>query len=116
MAHSTISFPMPWLRRLSATRTPSICERQAPRREIPGRKLSWNVATTWPCAWPITEDQKAPPHPAIAVDRVAFSGEIVAVVVARTAAAARDAAELVDVDYAELPAALDLRRPAADET
>ncbi|MFP5394430.1 MAG: hypothetical protein ACLGI6_23315, partial [Gammaproteobacteria bacterium] len=37
-----------------------------------------------PCAWPIVEDQKAPPHPPIAVDRVAFAGEIVAVVVART--------------------------------
>lgn len=68
-----------------------------------------------PTAWPITEDQKAPPHPAIAVDRVAFSGEVVAVVAARTAAAARDAAELVDVDYEELPAVLDLRRAAADE-
>ncbi|WP_270887398.1 xanthine dehydrogenase family protein molybdopterin-binding subunit [Pedococcus sp. 5OH_020] len=67
------------------------------------------------CAWPITEDQKAPAHPAIAVDRVSFAGEIVAVVVARTAAAARDAAELVDVDYEELPAALDLKRAAADE-
>ncbi len=51
-----------------------------------------------PCAWPITPDQKAPAHPAIAVDRVAFAGEIVAVVIARSAAAARDAAELVDVD------------------
>ncbi|OLT39476.1 carbon monoxide dehydrogenase [Serinicoccus sp. CNJ-927] len=68
-----------------------------------------------PCAWPITEDQKAPPHPAIAVDRVAFSGEIVAVVAARTAAAARDAAELVDVDYEDLPAVLDLKAAAADE-
>lgn len=68
-----------------------------------------------PCAWPITEDQKAPPHPAIAVDRVAFSGEVVAVVIARSAAAARDAAELVDVDYEELPAVLDLRAAAADE-
>lgn len=68
-----------------------------------------------PCAWPITEDQKAPPHPAIAVDRVAFSGEVVAVVAARSAAAARDAAELVDVDYQELPAALELRASAADE-
>ena len=67
-------------------------------------------------AWPITEDQVAPVHPAIAVDRVAFAGEIVAVVVARSAAAARDAAELVDVDYDELPAALDLKRAAADET
>lgn len=68
-----------------------------------------------PCAWPITEDQKAPPHPAIAVDRVAFSGEVVAVVIARSPAAARDAAELVDVDYEELPAVLDLRAAAADE-
>jgi aerobic carbon-monoxide dehydrogenase large subunit len=67
------------------------------------------------CAWPITEDQVAPPHPAIAVDHVAFAGEVVAVVVARTAAMARDAAELVDVDYEELPPALDLRKAAADE-
>ncbi|WP_131106557.1 xanthine dehydrogenase family protein molybdopterin-binding subunit [Ornithinimicrobium sufpigmenti] len=69
-----------------------------------------------PCAWPITEDQKAPPHPAVAVDRVAFSGEVVAVVAARTAAAARDASELVEVDYEELPAALELKAAAADET
>ena len=48
-------------------------------------------------------------------DRVAFAGEIVAVVVARTAAEARDAAELVDVDYDELPAALDLKEAATDE-
>ncbi|WP_298886234.1 xanthine dehydrogenase family protein molybdopterin-binding subunit [uncultured Serinicoccus sp.] len=68
-----------------------------------------------PCAWPITEDQKAPPHPAIAVDRVAFSGEVVAVVAARSSAAARDAAELVDVDYEDLPAALDLRASAKDD-
>src|SRR5690606_3086144 len=69
-----------------------------------------------PCAWPITEDQKAPPHPAVAVDRVAFSGEVVAVVIARSAAAARDAAELVDVEYDELPAALELRAAADDVT
>ena len=37
-------------------------------------------------------------------DRVAFAGEVVAVVVARSAAEARDAAELVDVEYDELPA------------
>jgi carbon-monoxide dehydrogenase large subunit len=66
-------------------------------------------------AWPITADQKAPVHLPIAVDRVAFAGEIVAVVVARSAAEARDAAELVDVDYAELPAALDLREAAEDK-
>ena len=66
-----------------------------------------------PCAWPITEDQKAPPHPSIAVDRVAFAGEIVACVIARTAAEARDAVELVDVEYDELPAVLDLANATA---
>ena len=66
-------------------------------------------------AWPITADQKAPNHTPIAIDRVAFAGEIVAVVVARTAAEARDAAELVEVDYAEMPAALDLREAAEDK-
>ncbi|MFT3872876.1 MAG: xanthine dehydrogenase family protein molybdopterin-binding subunit [Nocardioides sp.] len=68
-----------------------------------------------PNAWPITPDQVTPPHPPVAVDRVAFAGEIVAVVVARSAAAARDAAELVDVDYEELPAALDLKESAEDK-
>jgi carbon-monoxide dehydrogenase large subunit len=65
-------------------------------------------------AWPITPDQKTPNHLPIPTDRVAFAGEIVAVVVARTAAEARDAAELVDVDYEELPAALDLKDAHAD--
>jgi carbon-monoxide dehydrogenase large subunit len=67
-----------------------------------------------PNVWPLTPDQVTPNHPPMAVDRVAFAGEIVAVVVARSAAEARDAAELVDVDYEELPAALDLKEAAAD--
>jgi carbon-monoxide dehydrogenase large subunit len=66
-------------------------------------------------AWPITTPQVAPVHPPIAVERVTFAGEIVAVVVARSAAEARDAAELVDVDYTEMPAALDLREAAEDK-
>ena len=65
-------------------------------------------------AWAITEDQVTPPHLPMPSDRVAFAGEIVAVVVARSAAEARDAAELVDVEYDELPAALDLKEAAAD--
>ncbi len=66
-------------------------------------------------AWPITPDQVTPTHSPMPSDRVSFAGEIVAVVVARTAAEARDAAELVDVEYDELPAALDLKAAAADE-
>jgi carbon-monoxide dehydrogenase large subunit len=74
-----------------------------------------DIQGSLPNAWPITPDQKAPAHPPIAVDRVAYAGEIVAVVVARSSAIARDAAELVDVDYDELPAALELKSAAADE-
>ncbi|HZJ07300.1 MAG TPA: xanthine dehydrogenase family protein molybdopterin-binding subunit [Nocardioidaceae bacterium] len=68
-----------------------------------------------PTVWAINTEQKSPVHPSIAVDRVAFAGEIVAVVIARSAAEARDAAELVDVDYEELPAVLDLKKAATDE-
>jgi len=66
-------------------------------------------------AWPLSAEQKAPTHTPMAVDRVCFAGEIVAVVVARSAAEARDAAELVDVDYAEIPAVLDLKEAAEDK-
>jgi aerobic carbon-monoxide dehydrogenase large subunit len=65
-------------------------------------------------AWPLTPEQVTPTHSPMPADRVAFAGEIVAVVVARSAAEARDAAELVDVDYDELPAALDLKDAAED--
>jgi aerobic carbon-monoxide dehydrogenase large subunit len=47
------------------------------------------------------------PRPPLAVDRVRFVGEAVAVVVAETKAAAVDAVELVEVDYDPLPAVVD---------
>ncbi len=46
----------------------------------------------------------APPRPIFALDRVRHVGEIIAMVVAKTAAIAQDAAELVRVRYDELPA------------
>jgi len=64
--------------------------------------------------WTVTPDQKAPQHPPIAVDTVNFAGEAVAAVVARSAAEAVDAAELVDVDYEELPPVLDMAAALAD--
>jgi len=66
-------------------------------------------------AWPITPDQVTPDHLPLVGERVACAGEIVAVVVARSAAAARDAAELVDVEYAELPAVFDALEAMKDE-
>ncbi len=67
-----------------------------------------------PCAWAITPDMKAPPHPALAVDTVHFAGEAVAVVVARTAAEAIDALDGIEIDYTELPAVLDVEAALAD--
>jgi len=54
-------------------------------------------------------------HWALAVDRVRFAGEPVAIVCASDPYLAEDAAGLVDVDYAPLPAVVDpLRAMAAD--
>ncbi|MEQ8356502.1 MAG: xanthine dehydrogenase family protein molybdopterin-binding subunit [Kiloniellaceae bacterium] len=50
-----------------------------------------------------------PPRPALARGRVRHVGDAVAFVVAETATAARDAAELVMVDYDALPAATDTK-------
>jgi carbon-monoxide dehydrogenase large subunit len=61
-----------------------------------------------PCAWPVTPDMVNPGHPSIAVTDVNHVGEAVAIVVARTKAAAQDAVELVDVDYDLLPPVLDM--------
>ncbi|WP_417561770.1 xanthine dehydrogenase family protein molybdopterin-binding subunit [Microbacterium sp.] len=68
-----------------------------------------------PSAWPVTPDQKAAPYLPIAIDHVAFAGEIVACVVARTAAQARDALDEIDIDYDELPVVLDLEEAFTDE-
>src|SRR5262249_41168022 len=45
-----------------------------------------------------------PPRPIVALDTVRFVGDTVAVVVAETLAQARDAAEMIDVQYDTLPA------------
>ncbi|MEZ0578257.1 xanthine dehydrogenase family protein molybdopterin-binding subunit [Nocardioides sp. MH1] len=66
-------------------------------------------------AWPLSDEQKTPDHAPMPAERVSFAGEIVAVVVARTAAEARDAAELVEVDYEELPVVVDLKEAAEDK-
>ncbi len=54
------------------------------------------------------ENLKTPPHLALAIGRVRHTGEAVAVVVAESAAAAADAAELVSVEYDPLPVVTDV--------
>jgi carbon-monoxide dehydrogenase large subunit len=61
-----------------------------------------------PCAWGITgkdgKPMKEPPHPALAGGKVRHVGDPVAMVIAESLAAARNAAELVQVGYKVLPA------------
>ncbi|HEY1261832.1 MAG TPA: xanthine dehydrogenase family protein molybdopterin-binding subunit [Stellaceae bacterium] len=67
---------------------------------------------TIPAPVPGGEALVLPHRPALAGDRVRHAGEAVAIVVARTEAEARDAAELVAVDYAPLAAVADLAAAA----
>jgi len=55
------------------------------------------------------------PRAALAVDKVRFVGDPVALVVAETRAQAVDAAELVDVDYDELPVVSDVEAALAED-
>jgi aerobic carbon-monoxide dehydrogenase large subunit len=50
---------------------------------------------------------KVPDRPVVAIDRVRFVGECVALVVAETQAMAHDAVGLIEVDYETLPAVVD---------
>ena len=63
-----------------------------------------------PCGWQVDfkngEQMKEPPHPVLAVDKVRHVGDPVAIVIAETRDQARDAAELVSVDYEVLDAAV----------
>src|SRR3989454_577903 len=61
-----------------------------------------------PCAWDVPNcDLKVPPHPPLAIDRVRYVGDGVAMVVAGARAAARDALDLIDVDYDALDVVVD---------
>jgi carbon-monoxide dehydrogenase large subunit len=73
-----------------------------------------------PCGWLITDvngqPMKEPPHPPLAQGKVLYVGEAVAVVIAETLNQAKDAAELIEVDYETLPAVVrvaDARKPGA---
>src|SRR5256712_6321549 len=59
-----------------------------------------------PTGWLIA-NMKIPAHYPLAVDRARYMGDAVAVVIAESPYVARDAAELLEVDYEPLPAVAD---------
>src|SRR5438132_7609286 len=83
-------------------------------RELPGVVAVFTAEDTTgigpvPCAIQMP-DLKVPRHPVLATGRVRYVGEPVAAVVAEDIYTARDAAELVEVDYEPLPAVIDMEK------
>ena len=78
--------------------------------------LPCNVAKLVPLKRPDGSPIFVPPRPALVRDKVAFVGDAVAFVAAETRAEARDAAELIEIDYEVLPVVAETRTAAAPET
>lgn len=72
---------------------------------------------TIPCGWQVTDREgnpmKEPAHPILAQGKVRHVGDPIAAVVAESQAAARDAAEAIEVDIEELPAVIDMKKAVA---
>lgn len=83
-------------------------------RVYTGRDLEGKVAPV-PTAWiPPDSGLKTPAHPALAVDTVRYVGDGVALVVAEDRYTARDALDLIEVDYEVLPAVVDQTAAVAE--
>ena len=80
---------------------------------LDGHDVAADKINGLPCGWLITstngEPMKEPPHPILALEKVRYVGDHVAMVVAETYEQARNAAELVVVDYEPLAAVVDVR-------
>lgn len=77
-----------------------------------GKDLLTDKVGNLPCGWLVKNiDGKpmfAPPHPVIAIERVRYVGDPVAVILAETPMQAKEAAELVEIDIADLPVVADI--------
>jgi carbon-monoxide dehydrogenase large subunit len=80
-----------------------------------GADLQEEWAGGLPCAWPVTPDMVQPVHLPLAVGKVRYVGDAVAVVVARDRYQAADALEAIDVEYEPLPAVVDMEQALRDE-
>ncbi|WP_366555899.1 xanthine dehydrogenase family protein molybdopterin-binding subunit [Aquibaculum sediminis] len=78
-----------------------------------GQDMAADNVGSLPCGWTVTdrhgEPHKAPPHYPLVRDKVRYVGDHVAMVVAESYPQARDAADLIEVDYDDLPAVVDTK-------
>jgi len=98
---------------ISVDVTPAL-ERPGVHAAFTGADLVEQWAAPLPCAWQVTPDMKNPPHFPVAVEKANYVGDIVAVILAETRYAARDALEAVVVEYDELPVVVDLEDALTD--
>ena len=89
--------------------------------QVPGVRAAYSgadLADLWaapmPCAWPVTDDMKNPPHHPLATDKVCYVGDGVACVLADSDTVAHDALEAIDVEYEALEAVTDLEDALSD--
>ena len=79
-----------------------------------GADMAADNVNSLPCGWLIHfkdgSPMKEPPHFPIARDKARYVGDPVAVVIAETREQAKDAAELIDIDYEDLPPVVSLRQ------
>jgi carbon-monoxide dehydrogenase large subunit len=123
----TDNIVLPGMLHLAMVRSP-VASARITSIDISGAKASPGVVGVWtgadldsqqgdlPCAMTVTPDMKRPRRVSIAVDRVTFAGEIVAVIAARSAAEARDAADGVVVEYDDQPVVLDIVKALASDS
>jgi carbon-monoxide dehydrogenase large subunit len=81
-------------------------------KEVAGVRAIYTGQDLAPSTNPLPAFIPGPEYRAICVDKVNYVGDIVAVAVAESRGAARDAAELVQVEYEELPAVVDVEQAA----
>lgn len=93
----------------------------AKARALPGVLVVLTGADLQPQAGPLPVpfpvagvENHIPPHHPIAIDRVRYVGDAVAAVVAETPYIARDARDLIEVEYEVLPAVVDQEQAMAD--
>ena len=76
-----------------------------------GKDMAADTVGGLPCGWQVHSKDGSPmvepPHPPLVTDQVRHVGDQVAAVIAETLGQARDAAELIQVDYVEESAAID---------
>src|SRR5689334_2185244 len=83
------------------------------RLALAGADLAGKIANIKP-NW-VVPGTVVPDRPVMAIDRVRFVGECVALVVAETRETAYDALELIDVTYEALPAVVDEETAIGDD-